>query len=323
MTAAAISADPHRPSPPPPPPQTHSAATNNKTSTSSQSARRRHPTDAIGHDSSSPDANRAQPTSHHRSSASRSSNHSHHPPTTTRQRDIVHNSQYEHERTNLASHHRLRSTSGDRDQRDTAAPRNSFSGSHRRHSQRSSRPQPVQPPVADMASTVAHNAGPAPVQGQPAPDARVSGGASKARSRTTIPTQSGKWILGKTIGAGSMGKVKLAKKEDSSEQVSLHSLMNRSNIANFFSLLLFFSRSLARSFLEARQTTPSKAEQTRNVMITPRKSGPPERLLSSPYSIIPTFAAYEMSCEPTITGICSSSMSTAGRCLITSFPMAS
>ena len=41
-----------------------------------------------------------------------------------------------------------------------------------------------------------------------------------ARSRTAIPTQSGKWILGKTIGAGSMGKVKLARKEDGTEQVS-------------------------------------------------------------------------------------------------------
>ena len=41
----------------------------------------------------------------------------------------------------------------------------------------------------------------------------------QTRSRTTIPTQSGKWILGKTIGAGSMGKVKLARKEDGSEQV--------------------------------------------------------------------------------------------------------
>lgn len=70
-----------------------------------------------------------------------------------------------------------------------------------------------------MATTVAHNTGPAAVQ--PSADPRASG-QTKARSRTTIPTQSGKWILGKTIGAGSMGKVKLAKKEDSSEQVRSH-----------------------------------------------------------------------------------------------------
>ncbi|KAL5612410.1 hypothetical protein BROUX41_000063 [Berkeleyomyces rouxiae] len=41
-----------------------------------------------------------------------------------------------------------------------------------------------------------------------------------SKSRTSIPTASGKWILGKTIGAGSMGKVKLARKEDGGEQVA-------------------------------------------------------------------------------------------------------
>lgn len=70
-----------------------------------------------------------------------------------------------------------------------------------------------------MASTVAQNPGPAPVQ-PPAVDPRAAANPNKTRSRTTIPTQSGKWILGKTIGAGSMGKVKLAKKEDGGEQAS-------------------------------------------------------------------------------------------------------
>ena len=74
----------------------------------------------------------------------------------------------------------------------------------------------------------ANNASPAPVP-HGVPDARAAGATAAAtakhgRSRTTIPTQSGKWILGKTIGAGSMGKVKLAKKEDSNEQVRSPSL---------------------------------------------------------------------------------------------------
>lgn len=43
--------------------------------------------------------------------------------------------------------------------------------------------------------------------------------AKPGRSRTTIPAQSGTWILGKTIGAGSMGKVKLARRLDGGEQV--------------------------------------------------------------------------------------------------------
>ena len=37
--------------------------------------------------------------------------------------------------------------------------------------------------------------------------------------KTTIHGATGTWVLGKTIGAGSMGKVKLAKKQDGSEQV--------------------------------------------------------------------------------------------------------
>ncbi|PHH85898.1 hypothetical protein CDD83_11027 [Cordyceps sp. RAO-2017] len=54
----------------------------------------------------------------------------------------------------------------------------------------------------------------------PEPSQQPSAASKQTRSRTTIPTQSGKWILGKTIGAGSMGKVKLARREDGSEQVA-------------------------------------------------------------------------------------------------------
>jgi hypothetical protein len=61
---------------------------------------------------------------------------------------------------------------------------------------------------------------------QAAVDARATGAKTKT-TRTSIPTQSGKWILGKTIGAGSMGKVKLARKEDGTEQVSLKPFYSR------------------------------------------------------------------------------------------------
>lgn len=43
------------------------------------------------------------------------------------------------------------------------------------------------------------------------------------RRRTTITTSTGTWMLGKTIGAGSMGKVKLAKNAETGEQVRKHS----------------------------------------------------------------------------------------------------
>lgn len=50
------------------------------------------------------------------------------------------------------------------------------------------------------------------------PTAQASG-ASTTRKRTEIDAQTGKWSLGKTIGAGSMGKVKLAKNLETGEQV--------------------------------------------------------------------------------------------------------
>ncbi|KAI8631082.1 hypothetical protein F5Y19DRAFT_463452 [Xylariaceae sp. FL1651] len=89
---------------------------------------------------------------------------------------------------------------------------------HRRASTRSNRSSHH----SDMAATTAAaNNGPAAVPPvmQAAADARATG-AKQRTQRTSIPTQSGKWILGKTIGAGSMGKVKLARKEDGTEQVA-------------------------------------------------------------------------------------------------------
>ena len=67
-----------------------------------------------------------------------------------------------------------------------------------------------------VANSIGQGPGPAVIG---TADAKHAASAKHRGSRTTIPTQSGKWILGKTIGAGSMGKVKLARKEDGSEQV--------------------------------------------------------------------------------------------------------
>ncbi|KAH8666391.1 hypothetical protein BX600DRAFT_380433 [Xylariales sp. PMI_506] len=128
----------------------------------------------------------------------------------------------DYETTNVA-HKR----SSSRDQHAPPASRSvDTKGVHRRTSSRTANPH------AEMAGSTAattaaaattnnnnnnHNAVP-PVM-QAAADARAVGAKTRT-TRTSIPTQSGKWILGKTIGAGSMGKVKLARKEDGSEQVA-------------------------------------------------------------------------------------------------------
>ncbi len=69
--------------------------------------------------------------------------------------------------------------------------------------------------VANGAST----AGLAPSGGKSQPDAISHGNGGSSKRRTTISAQTGQWALGKTIGAGSMGKVKLAKNLETGEQV--------------------------------------------------------------------------------------------------------
>lgn len=76
---------------------------------------------------------------------------------------------------------------------------------------------------ATTASTIVANGESTPVQTPAAAadhaELNPSGTAQPARRRTTITGKSGQWTLGKTIGAGSMGKVKLAKKLETGEQV--------------------------------------------------------------------------------------------------------
>lgn len=72
---------------------------------------------------------------------------------------------------------------------------------------------------------------------QPAPSAANGAAPSETRSsttqnlrrRTTIDTQTGHWELGKTIGAGSMGKVKLARNKATGEQVAVKIVPRGSN----------------------------------------------------------------------------------------------
>ncbi|KAG4033425.1 hypothetical protein MFRU_005g04320 [Monilinia fructicola] len=72
-------------------------------------------------------------------------------------------------------------------------------------------------PSNDMATAAANGGGPAPV----VTPQESRHAAHRGKSRTSIPAQSGTWVLGKTIGQGSMGKVKLARKSEGGEQVAV------------------------------------------------------------------------------------------------------
>jgi serine/threonine protein kinase len=62
-----------------------------------------------------------------------------------------------------------------------------------------------------------------------APSEARSSNTQNLRRRTTIDTQTGHWELGKTIGAGSMGKVKLARNKETGEQVAVKIVPRGSN----------------------------------------------------------------------------------------------
>ena len=71
-------------------------------------------------------------------------------------------------------------------------------------------------------ATTAANGGPTPSHASSVAGAQTDGavqGSSSTKRRTTIAAATGEWALGKTIGAGSMGKVKLAKNLETGEQV--------------------------------------------------------------------------------------------------------
>lgn len=139
--------------------------------------------------------------------------------------------------------------------RDARQPRRSTSRSSANHSHRSAE-------MAPSATASGHAEG-------------ASSSGTKSRSRTTVPTQSGKWLLGKTIGEGSMGKVKLARKEDGSEQVIRQLLYPYTFV--FANALI--SRLPVKSSLVDRPKT-TRREQIKNEPTSPRRFEPPAKLPS-------------------------------------------
>lgn len=128
----------------------------------------------------------------------------------------------DYETSNLARPPSSRRSS-ERDRSHPAHPPNTRTESTRSTHRSSSRPGHSRY-SSDMSNTttLAATAGPTPVPpsstGRTLVDAAGQGSAGPVKRRTTIGTQTGQWSLGKTIGAGSMGKVKLAKNLETGEQ---------------------------------------------------------------------------------------------------------
>ena len=162
-------------------------------------------------------SNATRPTSSHHSHRPSSRSYPHDNPPTANQAALANVAQRDFETTNVA-----RSSSSRRSPSRDGQPeyRSDVPRSHQRTSSRpgSSRNS------TDMSGTnaVVVNGGTGSmVQSTSAtyPERPAPSQPSSGRRRTSIATSTGTWLLGKTIGQGSMGKVKLAKNLETGEQV--------------------------------------------------------------------------------------------------------
>ncbi|KAG8533323.1 uncharacterized protein KY384_002106 [Bacidia gigantensis] len=151
----------------------------------------------------------------------RSDSQSYVPPTSSQQNHLAGVARRDYEATNVA-----RPTSSTRRSMDQDRPQTS-STPRRTESTRDSRRTSSRPHHSrnesrmSEATTVVND----PPQNSGAtrhhPEGSTSGSSAPAKKRTTISAQTGQWSLGKTIGAGSMGKVKLAKNMETGEQAAV------------------------------------------------------------------------------------------------------
>jgi serine/threonine protein kinase KIN1/2 len=161
-------------------------------------------------------ATRPSSSSHH-SHRSSPRSYLHDTPPTANQAALANVAQRDFETTNVAmpsSSRRSPSRDGQADYR-SDAPRS--------HQRTSSRPGSSRNSTEISGATTVVNGGPTSIP-QPATATYserppASSQPPSGRRRTSIATSTGTWLLGKTIGQGSMGKVKLAKNLETGEQV--------------------------------------------------------------------------------------------------------
>ena len=161
-------------------------------------------------------AQRPTSSSHH-THRSTSRSHPHDAPPTAHQAALASVAQKDFETTNVARPpSSRRSSSQDR-------PPEYRSDEIRSHQRTSSRPRSSRNSTEfSAASTVVNGGSVLPQQAHSPSYAErpsVANQHPSGRRRTSITTSTGTWLLGKTIGQGSMGKVKLAKNVETGEQV--------------------------------------------------------------------------------------------------------
>ena len=212
------------------------------------------------------------------------------------------------EQSNVAqpppSSHRSSSREGGTTSAIPARSESTRSNNHHRHSSRSEHGR--------YASIDAASAQQPPTNGIVVDHTPRSMQPATGRRRTTINATTGTWVLGKTIGAGSMGKVKLAKNAETGEQVTLCSLIRLPHWLNPRHLGCYQNCS------SASPPTSTGPRQTASGQTTQKRYGQHGRQLSLPSSTTPTFVECETLSAQISTGICSLNMSMVVKCSIIS-----
>jgi hypothetical protein len=145
------------------------------------------------------------------------------PLTASQQHSLAGVAQRDYEDSNLPK------ASSSRRERPREGPPPSYDNVENRANGHRSNSRPGPPRRSTDVPRTPSSALPTPTSARPRADPRAEGVLRQdlppVRRRTAIDTQTGTWQLGKTIGAGSMGKVKLAKNNATGEQVRalLHS----------------------------------------------------------------------------------------------------
>ena len=142
-------------------------------------------------------------------------------PSSSQQAALTNVARRDHETTNVArpqsSSHRSSSRDGSyatpNPKRTDSTRENRYSTSKPSHSRNNSRMSAADAAIAATPSLQT------PTGARFHPDTAPHGNSGTTKRRTTVTAQTGEWTLGKTIGAGSMGKVKLAKNLETGEQV--------------------------------------------------------------------------------------------------------
>ncbi|KAL2858287.1 hypothetical protein BJX68DRAFT_163922 [Aspergillus pseudodeflectus] len=158
-------------------------------------------------------------SSHHRHSYSKSQSYDRRPPTNNAVFDNIARRDFESAK-GAQQHSSRRESSRERSQERPSTSYRSESSSHK--PQRNLSVRSHHRDSADMAS-----AGPVAADGGAGHSQSTSGhhlhpgNSAQSKRRTMITTPTGQWSLGKTLGAGSMGKVKVGKHLETGEQVAI------------------------------------------------------------------------------------------------------